>query len=305
MKNDKFCFSKTLTYLVLLVAVVAGTFLFINYTNTQKLTTNSEATGNKRNATDDADCRSKTGDNKSYCTVARCLNLATGTSIDKSKVDLTKYDCAKDGVLKQFAGRCCLGTSGYKVPTPVPYKQTINTGTAPQSQTTAQYCLSKVNEISGLPRNKDGKVEQLRYNDITSYYYAGFYVYNGNIRKSGDCAQDYKTCMLPNNTSQSYVGEKCFTPNKFLDLSSITQSKIKKYCSNMKGKIVEKLWNNTTFNVFDGLPLTGSPVFDQRVGPSGVVTSAYCSINTATCDNKSNLYVGQLCENDSFQKVLQ
>lgn len=37
MKDDKICFSRTLTYLVLLVAVVFGAFWVINYANTQKL----------------------------------------------------------------------------------------------------------------------------------------------------------------------------------------------------------------------------------------------------------------------------
>lgn len=44
--KDKFCFSKTLTYLVLLVAVVVGTFYTINYVNQKKVTTDSEAASN-------------------------------------------------------------------------------------------------------------------------------------------------------------------------------------------------------------------------------------------------------------------
>lgn len=37
MKDDKICFSKTLTYLVLLVAVVFGAFWMMNYTNSTKI----------------------------------------------------------------------------------------------------------------------------------------------------------------------------------------------------------------------------------------------------------------------------
>jgi len=42
MKN-KFCFSKTLAYLVFFVAVAVGFFLVVNYTNQQKLALNSQA----------------------------------------------------------------------------------------------------------------------------------------------------------------------------------------------------------------------------------------------------------------------
>src|SRR3989304_4984917 len=41
--KDKFCISKTLTYLVVLVAAVVGTFFLTNYVNNQKLTSESEA----------------------------------------------------------------------------------------------------------------------------------------------------------------------------------------------------------------------------------------------------------------------
>lgn len=43
MKNDKFCVSKTLAYLVALVVAVVGAFYAMNYVNTQKLTSNSKA----------------------------------------------------------------------------------------------------------------------------------------------------------------------------------------------------------------------------------------------------------------------
>lgn len=45
--KDKFCVSKTLVYLVVLAAAVVGTFFLTNYTNNQKLTSNSEAAGGK------------------------------------------------------------------------------------------------------------------------------------------------------------------------------------------------------------------------------------------------------------------
>lgn len=45
MKDDKICFSKTLTYLVLLVAVVFGAFWVMNYTNSQNLGSTPQAAG--------------------------------------------------------------------------------------------------------------------------------------------------------------------------------------------------------------------------------------------------------------------
>lgn len=47
MKDDKFCFSKTLTYLVFMVAVVAGAFWFMNYANKQNVNTAPKAGGLK------------------------------------------------------------------------------------------------------------------------------------------------------------------------------------------------------------------------------------------------------------------
>lgn len=43
MKNDKFCVSKTLSYLVALVVAVVGAFYVMNYVNTQKLSSNTQA----------------------------------------------------------------------------------------------------------------------------------------------------------------------------------------------------------------------------------------------------------------------
>lgn len=45
MKDDKICFPKTLTYLVLLVVALIGGFWVMNYVNKQKLGTNPEAAG--------------------------------------------------------------------------------------------------------------------------------------------------------------------------------------------------------------------------------------------------------------------
>lgn len=45
MKDDKICFSKTLTYIVLLVVVIVGAFWVSNYTNTQKLGATPKAIG--------------------------------------------------------------------------------------------------------------------------------------------------------------------------------------------------------------------------------------------------------------------
>ena len=50
MKDDKICFPKTLTYLVLLVAAVVGGFYIMNYVNNNRLTSDSEAAGACRNA---------------------------------------------------------------------------------------------------------------------------------------------------------------------------------------------------------------------------------------------------------------
>jgi hypothetical protein len=47
MKDDKFCFSKTLTYLVFMVAVIVGAFWFMNYANKQNINTAPEAGGLK------------------------------------------------------------------------------------------------------------------------------------------------------------------------------------------------------------------------------------------------------------------
>lgn len=50
MKDDKICFPKTLTYLVLLVAALIGGFYIMNYVNNSRLTSDSEAAGACRNA---------------------------------------------------------------------------------------------------------------------------------------------------------------------------------------------------------------------------------------------------------------
>lgn len=47
MKNDKFCVSKSLAYLVALVVAVVAGFYVMNYANTSKVTTNTEAAGAK------------------------------------------------------------------------------------------------------------------------------------------------------------------------------------------------------------------------------------------------------------------
>ncbi|MEK7597903.1 MAG: hypothetical protein AAB441_04630 [Patescibacteria group bacterium] len=49
MKDDKICFPKTWTYLVLLVAAVVGGFWVINYANTQKLGGTPKASEGKGN----------------------------------------------------------------------------------------------------------------------------------------------------------------------------------------------------------------------------------------------------------------
>lgn len=43
MKDNKICFNKTLTYLILLVGAVVGAFYVMNYANNQKVTQNTEA----------------------------------------------------------------------------------------------------------------------------------------------------------------------------------------------------------------------------------------------------------------------
>lgn len=50
MKDDKICFPKTLTYLVLLVVALIGGFYIMNYVNDNRLTSDSEAAGACRNA---------------------------------------------------------------------------------------------------------------------------------------------------------------------------------------------------------------------------------------------------------------
>lgn len=50
MKDDKICFPKTLTYLVLLVVALIGGFYIMNYVNNNRLTSESEAAGACRNA---------------------------------------------------------------------------------------------------------------------------------------------------------------------------------------------------------------------------------------------------------------
>ncbi len=47
MKDDKFCVSKTVAFLVSLIVIVGGIFYVMNYSNTKKLTTDSEAAGGK------------------------------------------------------------------------------------------------------------------------------------------------------------------------------------------------------------------------------------------------------------------
>jgi len=58
MKDNKICFSRTLAYLVLLVAVVVGAFYVMNYANSQKIGSEPKA-GGIINPTIAADCTSK------------------------------------------------------------------------------------------------------------------------------------------------------------------------------------------------------------------------------------------------------
>lgn len=70
MKDDKICFPKTLTYLVLLVVAVVGSFYIMNYVNNNRLTSDSEAAGA---------CRNTQGVKGVVITLGRrCENLNTG-----------------------------------------------------------------------------------------------------------------------------------------------------------------------------------------------------------------------------------
>jgi hypothetical protein len=105
--KDKFCVSKTLVYLVLLVAAVVGAFYLTQYTNNQTLTSDSEAAGKGKCVY--ASTKNYPGGCTGELGGGRTLAQAYGTSFSND-ADRNRED--KDGKL---VSSCCVAE---KKPTP-------------------------------------------------------------------------------------------------------------------------------------------------------------------------------------------
>lgn len=96
MKDDKFCVSKTVAFLVSLIVIVGGIFYVMNYANTKKLTTDSEAAGGK--------C--------TFVSVSRypggCADYATAMKTGFLP-DTSRDYSRKVGGVDTLISRCCVG----------------------------------------------------------------------------------------------------------------------------------------------------------------------------------------------------
>jgi hypothetical protein len=304
MKNNKFCVSRTLVYLVLLVIAVVGAFYVMSYSNRQKLNLNSKASSpeaSKQIFFDDF-CRKKTGNTRATCGL-RSICVGTNRTLYSPKTPCG-YDINGDGKLNnmEIVGSCCV--DGTVVP-PTSTIAPTQTGASAPTQTgasapTIDTCASKMGLIKALPKG-----ESLRISKISNMVYAGFQVYTGFKRASGtvvkgdNCALAYKTCMFSSSevgTKTSwYVNKRCKTPSTFSNLSSSQKQSIKSLCLKATGKVAEKLWNLSTYRTFTGSYLN-VPVFDGRVVGTNNPDYAYCEVEINTCEIKSGSTVLQPLE---------
>ena len=118
MKDEnKICFNKTLTYLVLLVAAVVGAFYVMNYANEKKITTNTEATSSFYTASAQCKSEEQNTNEKAWCipggsfnTIKAALDyveLKTGIKYS-NKVRITSKKCT---IVKYvLEGKCIVFT---------------------------------------------------------------------------------------------------------------------------------------------------------------------------------------------------
>lgn len=115
--KDKFCVSKTLTYLVLLVAAVVGTFYATNYANSQKLTSESQAAGKQCMQNGVKGVRISVAKNTSCVAYATKLGTLfhpyTDGDTTNSKNEVTSICCIPDRQPKaNLGGKTCKQLQG-------------------------------------------------------------------------------------------------------------------------------------------------------------------------------------------------
>lgn len=143
MKNDKFCVSKTLAYLVALVAVVVGGFYVMNYVNSQNLAMNSQAAPAK--------CTWATV--KSYpagCGVTSGGNKGLSTAMGTKFTEDASRNYKSGGTL---VSRCCVGVKADVTPAVAGAKTCKQLGGSGwYSDTSAANLQARLN--TGSPANK-------------------------------------------------------------------------------------------------------------------------------------------------------
>lgn len=169
MKNDKFCVSKTLSYLVALVVAVVGAFYVMNYVNTQKVTTDSEASAYGGKCTY-ASVKNYPGG----CGVTASGNRGFSTVMNKTFVndpDRDYYSIV--GGTRTLVSRCCVAVPVGQVDGPP------NTDSIKDQQ---QACKDKANEIVA----KSGQ--------RCTYYDGGSTIRNKYVYCSMKMSDDFNAC---------------------------------------------------------------------------------------------------------------
>ncbi|MDO9028308.1 MAG: hypothetical protein Q7U68_05545, partial [Candidatus Roizmanbacteria bacterium] len=184
MKDNKICFSRTLSYLVVLVVVVLGTVVVMNKVNEQKISQKSQA--GELNILDHNKCKSKAKDVNAFC--ARNGNCGQYAKPIRS---LINYDCDKN-VFK--VGRCC---------TPNISKSWLPTPTLKRMLTSTMMLTPTMNpknlrlEVLAVTMNGEynGNAHIDFYDGSVKKYYGFFYAFAGD--QTSTCSLDgYKIISI-------------------------------------------------------------------------------------------------------------
>lgn len=166
MKDDKFCVSKTVAFLVSLIVIVGGIFYVMNYANTTKLTTDSEAAGGKCTfasvARYPAGCGVTSGTNKGFST-------AMGTKFveDSSRNYFDRVRTSK------LISRCCVA---------VPEGQTTAPPDSAGIKAQQDACAAQANQIVA----KNGQ--------RCTYYDGGWQIKNKYVYCTVKMSDDFNAC---------------------------------------------------------------------------------------------------------------
>jgi len=241
MKDNKICFSRTLTYLVLLVVVVVGAFYLLNSLNSKKLTSNTEAktAGNMSSsgyAWDELTCKQN----------FRCAyNLSKNISIDKG---VYRYKCIKPNN--------CVGinpVNGSNVGQMCKWADSNNDGNFAYELSNNTSC----DKAGSLPSNactgKTGKIKELvgtvrkRMHGPNEYqWYVDARVYGQTYGAS--CLTEYVNCCY-NNDYETAADGTAYKSDAEVELVvngncsrclPVTRVEIDSGCTSLKGKVEPK-----------------------------------------------------------------